>query len=246
MSGPLHRALPVMNETPLSLLERLRHGNDDNSWQRLSDLYLPLVKGWLNKHGLPRDDADDLTQEIMLVILRELPNFDHSGRTGAFRSWLRTITVHRVRGYWRSMHTLPDQAALDVLDQLEDPGSDMARLWDKQHDELVLGRLMELIEPEFSAAAWHTFHRQSIDGLTVSQTAAELGVSANAVLIAKSRVLRRLRDDHQSNAHTAGHSALRPVSGTHSVRAGGFDSDFHMDERHDCGKRWPTGWHVGE
>jgi RNA polymerase sigma-70 factor (ECF subfamily) len=182
-----------MNETPLSLLERLRRGQDDLSWRRLSELYLPLLKGWLNRHGLPPHDADDMTQEIMLVVLREVSHFDHSGRKGAFRNWLRTITVHRVRGYWRSRQTSPGQAALETLDRLEDPGSDLARHWDREHDEFVLRRLMELIEPEFSPAAWHAFHRQSVDGLTASQTAAELGVSANAVLIAKSRVLRRLR-----------------------------------------------------
>ena len=47
------RVSPVMNETPLSLLERLRHGQDDPSWQRLSELYLPLLRGWLSQHGLP-------------------------------------------------------------------------------------------------------------------------------------------------------------------------------------------------
>ena len=195
MSDANDRARALVSETPLSLLERLRHGQDDPSWRRLSDLYLPLLNGWLNQHGLPPDDADDLKQEIMLVVVREISAFDHSGRKGAFRSWLRTITVHRVRNYWRSKQRLPNQAALDVLEQLEDPGSDLARRWDQEHDEFILRRIMELLEPEFSPAAWLAFHRQTVDGLTASQTAAEMGVSANAVLIAKSRVLRRLRQE---------------------------------------------------
>lgn len=112
-----------MNETPLSLLERLRESPDEPSWHRLTELYLPLVRRWLNQHGLPRDDADDLTQEILLVIVRELPEFDHSGRKGAFRTWLRTITVHRLRGYWRSKQTRLDQAVEEELDRLEDPTS---------------------------------------------------------------------------------------------------------------------------
>jgi RNA polymerase sigma factor (sigma-70 family) len=184
-----------MNETPLSLLERLRHSPDDPSWRRLTDLYLPLVRRWLNQQGLPPADADDLTQEILLVIVRELPGFDHSGRKGAFRTWLRTITVHRLRGFWRTKHTGPNQAIEQELAQLEDSGSELARVWDKEHDEFILRRLLELIEPEFSPAAWHAFHRQTVDGLTASEAATELGVTANAVLIAKSRVLRRLRQE---------------------------------------------------
>jgi len=184
-----------MNETPLSLLERLRQSSDEPAWHRLTELYLPLVRRWLHQHGLSPDDADDLTQEIMLLIVRELPNFDHSGRKGAFRTWLRTITVHRLRGYWRSKQLRPDQALEEELDRLEDPKSELARLWDQEHDEFVTRRLLELIEPEFTTATWHAFRRQTVDGLSASETAAELGVSANAVLIAKSRVLRRLRQE---------------------------------------------------
>ena len=57
-------------ETPLSLLERLRQCPDNPSWHRLTELYLPLILRWLNQHGLPLADADDLSQDILLVILR--------------------------------------------------------------------------------------------------------------------------------------------------------------------------------
>ena len=99
-----------MNETPVSLLERLRESPDNGAWQRLADLYLPLIHRWLNHHGLAGADADDLTQEILLTIVRGLPEFEHSGREGAFRAWLRMITVHRLRGYWRGKQSRPAQA----------------------------------------------------------------------------------------------------------------------------------------
>ena len=51
-----------------------------------------------------------------MVIIREMPQFEHSGRKGAFRNWLRVITVHRLRGYWRTNQTRPDQAADERLD----------------------------------------------------------------------------------------------------------------------------------
>ncbi len=179
--------LSGMNDTPLSLLERLRSSPDDSSWQRLTDLYLPLVGGWLNEQKVSPADADDLTQEILLVIVRELSGFDHSGRKGAFRTWLRKITVHRLRGYWRSKQTSPDQAVGEILDQLEDPASDVSQLWDREHDEFIIRRLLELIEPEFSPSAWHAFAARPLMDLSTAETAAELGVNPNAVLIAKSR-----------------------------------------------------------
>ena len=63
----------------------------DDFLARLADLYLPFVQRSLYRHGLSLADADDLTQEIMLVIVRELPHFEHSGRKCAFRNWLRTV-----------------------------------------------------------------------------------------------------------------------------------------------------------
>jgi RNA polymerase sigma-70 factor (ECF subfamily) len=88
-----------MSRTSLSLLERLQQQPDPETWKRLVSLYLPMIHGWLQRHGVAPADADDLAQEVLTVVVRELPRFEHNQRAGAFRAWLRTITVHR---YMRS------------------------------------------------------------------------------------------------------------------------------------------------
>src|SRR5262245_13990021 len=96
-----------MAHTSLSLLERLRSRPDADSWRRLVELYTPLIQGWLRTHAVAPADADDLTQEVMTVVVRELPNFQHNHQRGAFRNWLRTVTVNRLRVLWRSRHNRP-------------------------------------------------------------------------------------------------------------------------------------------
>ena len=64
-------------------------------------LYGPLIRRWLQQHDTPEADADDLAQEVLLVLARDLGDFDHNGRTGAFRLWVRSITANRLRDYWR-------------------------------------------------------------------------------------------------------------------------------------------------
>jgi RNA polymerase sigma-70 factor (ECF subfamily) len=190
-----------MSETSFSLLHRLRTQPDAESWQRLVDLYTPLIHGWLRRHSVPAADADDLSQEVMAVVVRELPQFHHNQQRGAFRSWLRTITVHRLRVLWRSRQNRPiatgDSDFLKVLDELEDPSSPLSRLWDQQHDQHVARRLMELVEPHFEATTWRAFRRMVMDGVKPAAAADELGMSVNAVLLAKSRVLSRLRQEMQ-------------------------------------------------
>ena len=188
-----------MLETPVSLLERLRLRPDPASWQRLIDLYTPLIRAWLGRYSLQPSDTDDLSQDVLEVVVRELPNFQHDLRQGAFRRWLRTITVNRLRTFWRGHRARPTASGggnLDtLLQQLEDPDSDLSRQWDEEHDRHVAGRLLDLIRPEFEPSTWEAFRLLVLEGRTTAQVAAELGLSANAVRIAKSRVLRRFRQE---------------------------------------------------
>jgi RNA polymerase sigma-70 factor (ECF subfamily) len=188
-----------MSDTSISLLDRLRQQPSGDSWQRLVTLYTPLIQGWLRRHGVPDHDVDDLVQEVLGVLVRELPHFQHNQQAGAFRSWLRTVTVHRLRGYWRARQTRPqatgDSDFAESLQQLEDPTSGVSKLWDQDHDRHVMAKLLELIEPEFNATDWKAFRRQVFDGQRPATVAGELGVTVNVALLAKSRVLRRLRQE---------------------------------------------------
>jgi RNA polymerase sigma-70 factor (ECF subfamily) len=184
--------------TSVSLLERLRTNPDDGAWERLVGVYRPWIMGWLRRHGLADNDAEDLAQEVLLVVLRELPFFQHNRRPGAFRAWLRTVTVHRVQDFGRSRRYRPqagDRAVLERLGALEDPASELSRQWDQEHDAHVVRRLVALIEPEFQESTWRAFRAVMLDGETPASAAARLGTSVNAVLLAKSRILARLRQE---------------------------------------------------
>jgi RNA polymerase sigma-70 factor (ECF subfamily) len=190
-----------MAETSISLLQRLRTAPDDASWQRLVDLYAPLVQGWLRRHFVRLQDTEDLTQDVLGAVVRELRNFEHSQRPGAFRAWLRTITVNCVRSQWRSRQgkaeARGDSEVAKQLDQLEDPRSGLSRLWDQQHDRHVMARLLDMIACEFNSTTWQAFERHVLDEESALDVAVALGVSVNVVLLAKSRVLRRLRQEGQ-------------------------------------------------
>jgi hypothetical protein len=74
-----------MNETRQSLLLRAQTG-ETNAWKDLTALYRPLILGWLNRQGVPARDLEDLSQEVLLSVVKHLPGFQHSGQRGAFRS----------------------------------------------------------------------------------------------------------------------------------------------------------------
>jgi RNA polymerase sigma-70 factor (ECF subfamily) len=188
-----------MPDTPLSLLDRVRHNGQPVDWDRLIELYSPLLRSWLQRHPLQGADVDDLLQDILAVLVQKLPQFTHPGHAGAFRGWLRAILVYRLRWHWREKLRKPahigDDDAEQFLTRLEQADGDLARRWDAEHDRHVVARLLELIRPEFTATTWQAFQGYVLEEKPLAEVAAELGLTANAVYIARTRVFRRLREE---------------------------------------------------
>ncbi|WP_165223288.1 RNA polymerase sigma factor [Aquisphaera insulae] len=186
-----------MDVTRKSLLIRAREG-DQGAWDDLHTLYRPLIVGWLHRQSIAARDVDDLVQEIFVAVYHGLPTFNHSGREGAFRAWIRTIAMNHSCNFWRSparrVGTPGGPDADEALRQLEDPESELWQFWEKEHDRHLLQCLLEMMEIEFEPATMQAFRRVALEGATGLEAAKELGLSVGAVYTARSRVLRRLRE----------------------------------------------------
>lgn len=187
-----------MNETRQSLLLRAQTG-ETNAWKDLTDLYRPLILGWLNRQGVPARDLEDLSQDVLLSVVKHLPGFQHSGQRGAFRSWLRTIVCSRTADYWRAIDAGPPASggsgAAAALQEIADPDSALNQQWDEEHDRYVLQCLLDLVEEEFEASTLQAFRLLALDDVSGADAAQELGMSVAAVYVAKSRVLQRIRQE---------------------------------------------------
>jgi RNA polymerase sigma-70 factor (ECF subfamily) len=140
-----------------------------------------------------------LVQQVLEVLIRELPRFDFNPQKGRFRGWLKGILINRLREFWRSEKERPLATGDSdfnhrTLLQLEDPNSDLSRLWDFEHDQHVGQQLLKLVRPDFAPMTWEAFLRQ-LRGERPAAVAADLGMSLNAVYLAKSSVLKRLRQE---------------------------------------------------
>jgi RNA polymerase sigma-70 factor (ECF subfamily) len=185
-----------MADTRRSLLVRAQTG-DEAAWKGLAEVYRPLIVSWLRQQAVPPHEIDDLVQDILLSVVQGLASFSHSGRVGAFRSWMRTIARNCACDFWKGrgrQAAVSGSGADDVLRRLEDLDSDLNRNWDEEHDRHVLRCLLDLMELEFEPGTVQAFRRVSLDGAGAAEVARELGLSVGAVYTAKSRVLRRLRE----------------------------------------------------
>jgi RNA polymerase sigma-70 factor (ECF subfamily) len=183
-----------------SLLQRLR-SHDDQAWQRLMVLYGPTVLGWCRRAGLAPEDAEDVRQEVFRAVAQSLSDFRRARPGDSFRGWLWTVTRHKVIDHLRLQAGRPRAAggssAWQLLNEVPEASTppDSDPHGGSAETKVLYQRALGLLRDSFSERTWRAFWGVSVDGRPAADVAAELGMSVGAVYIAKSRVLRRLRDE---------------------------------------------------
>jgi RNA polymerase sigma-70 factor (ECF subfamily) len=183
-----------------SSLVRGAKAHDQEAWTRLVRLYGPLVALWLRQVRLQSADANDVFQSVFLAVARGMDQFHKDQPGDSFRAWLRVVVRHKLADHFRQRRGRPvavggseahwqlQQLAKPIEDRSEAPGETDAVC------QLRL-RSLELIRAEFEDRTWQAFWRVTVDGQPPKEVAQELGVTPSAVRLAKSRVLRRLREE---------------------------------------------------
>ena len=178
-----------MDRTPASLLQRLRRPGEPEAWARFVELFTPLIYYWARRLGLQHQDAADLVQDVFTLLVQKLPAFSYD-RHKSFRGWLRTVTLNKWRDRCRR-RTVPVEKNA-VPDEL--PGPEAAdAFWETEYRHQLVGQALEVMRAEFQPTTWKACWELVVTGRPAAEVAAELGVSENAVYIARSRVLGRLR-----------------------------------------------------
>lgn len=194
---------PAAQVTSLSLLARLRAG-DEHGWDRLVRLYGPLVYNWCRRAGLSQDDAEDAVQDVFTAVSQHLERFRRDQPGDSFRKWLKTIAFNRARELHRRQSIRPraqggTQAQIRFADlaepALDDSPPDDSVDEDESERQHLLRQATELVRSDFEPATWSAFWETAVRGRAAPDVAADLGITANAVRIAKSRVRARLREE---------------------------------------------------
>ena len=184
-----------MESTSVSLLERLRQPGQAQAWDRFVVLYSPLLLYWARKAGLRPEDAADVVQDIFAVLVRKMPEFSYD-KTKRFRGWLRTIASNKLRDRLRKREGEPEMLKDADLSALEGANG-LEEFWDGEYHRQLVKRALEIMEIEFQPATWKACWEHVVNGRSGTAVAKELGISENAVYIAKYRVLRRLRTEFE-------------------------------------------------
>jgi RNA polymerase sigma-70 factor (ECF subfamily) len=185
--------------TSRSLLGRIK-ADDTAAWDRLIGLYAPLVYRWCRRWDLPEQEIADVLQDVFQAVATHIASFRKEKEGDTFRGWLRTIAQNKVRDHFRKVGREPGgaggtdaQIRFAMLPATESP--DEGQPGEEPVDRGVVGRALDLIRVEFEDRTWRAFWLTAVEDRVPKEVAVELGMSPGAVRVAKSRVLRRLREE---------------------------------------------------
>ncbi|GAB5444217.1 MAG: sigma-70 family RNA polymerase sigma factor [Fuerstiella sp.] len=182
-----------MQSTSVNLLKRLKETGASEDWNRFVQLYTPLIYYWIRSRGLSTSDTAELVQEVLLTLVRKLPQFEYDPQK-RFRAWLKTLTGNKVSDWHRRRGPEWQTEAADDVQQtvLNEPSEAVEN---QEYQQFVLARAYSLMQTEFEPTTWRAFVMYVSEGKSAAEVAAELGLTENAVRVAKCRVQRRLRQE---------------------------------------------------
>ena len=179
-----------------SLLLRIRDAQDTDAWQTFMSIYAPLIYRYCRGRGLQDADAADVTQEVLAKVARSVQTFTYQPERGRFRDWLGTVTRHRIFRFLRRQHTGLQAAEAATEQDAEEIAAPQAEAeWTAVFHSQLLQAALERIQPSFEPVSWRAFERTWIEDRPAAEVSRELDLRIEAVYLAKTRVLKKLREE---------------------------------------------------
>ena len=185
--------MATTSESLLFRLQNLGTATDEKAWERFVSLYTPLIFYWARRTGLQQNDASDLVQDVLTKVFLKLPDLSYD-RSKSFRGWLRKVTLNRYREINRRKSSRAENASASLIEKLA-PIEQAESTWDIDYAKLLVAQAMEGMQNDFDPATWQALQRVMKDSDTVDQAAKTTGVSPWTIYSARSRLMKRLRDE---------------------------------------------------
>jgi RNA polymerase sigma-70 factor (ECF subfamily) len=190
--------MPSFNETSLTLLEQVQ-ANQAEAWDRLVDLYAPLVRYWCRRSQLNDEDVAEIFQETFRAVATHIQNFRHERKDDSFRGWLRTITTNKIRDHFRRIdgQAIAEGGSVGQMKiaEISDPLTEDEENSEQDILRASVHQMLEMVRGDFEPRTWEAFWQCQVEGRGTDEIGLELQMTPAAVRKAKYRVLRRMREE---------------------------------------------------
>jgi RNA polymerase sigma-70 factor (ECF subfamily) len=179
-----------------SLLSRLKDWQDDASWRDFFNTYWKLVYGVALKSGLTEQEAQEVVQETVITVARRISEFRYDPAICSFKTWLLNLTRWRIIDQLRKRPKglpgpdwAPPGTPATGVEHLADPASlDLDAVWELEWRQHLVQAAVQAVKRKVNPEHYQIFHLCTFKEWPARKVAAELGVSAARVYLAKHRV----------------------------------------------------------
>ncbi|MGD2108358.1 MAG: sigma-70 family RNA polymerase sigma factor [Phycisphaerae bacterium] len=179
-----------IDATRSTLLRRVRDLDDKEGWAEFDKLYRPLLVGYARRRYVPADVAEELAQQCLVAIVSRIGQFE---KKSSFRGWLRAMVDHKISDHF-TKKSRERSADTGVLRHSPDPGPTPAEAWEKSWDEAHLTHFVATLRTNFAQHTLQAFALYVLQERPVREISEVLSMTPNQVYVAKSRVLRFIRE----------------------------------------------------
>ncbi len=192
---------PAWELTRRSLLTRLKDLGDDQGWQRFSDTYGGVIHSLAKRAGCDPAEADEVLQETLISVAREMPDFRYDPARGSFKSWLFCLVRRRIADQFRRRARVqrfrPDAEV--EPETIPDPSADpLNAAWDDEWRQHQLQLAVERTKRRVSPAQWQMFDLAALQDWPTERICEVLGINRAQLYMAKMRVGRLLKAELQA------------------------------------------------
>ncbi len=194
------RTMTLLVEDPIptrySLLSRLRHWDDQDSWKDFFDTYWRLIYSVAIRSGLNEAEAQDVVQETIISVAKDIHKFKRDRKLGSFKGWLRNLTRWRIADQLRKRsvanrrgHDTTTGTTTPVdLNEIPDPSGNVEALWEQEWHANLLEAAIAAVKRRIKEEHYQIFDLYAVKRWPVVRVARTLGVSIGQVYLIKHRV----------------------------------------------------------
>lgn len=184
--------MPDAHLTRHTLLQRACDVRDERAWSEFVQNYRRFILYVLNELGVLRDDLEDVTQQILLALTRDLPSYDHT--RGRFRTWLSTVIRNAAYDYFRKKNCRQKHLRVLEDEQVTTPefhAPEISLLIEKEWSVYIASLAMARVRKVFRGQAIQVFEL-GLDGSSIAQIASQTGLTVSSIYTLRKRVKKRL------------------------------------------------------
>jgi len=191
--------------TRATLLNRLKNWHDQPSWEEFFEIYWKLIYGVARKAGLSDAEAQDVVQETLISVAKQIPAFKYDPTLGTFKAWLLTLTRWRIVDQLRKRGPIArhhpssgDTARTATIERIADDQSpDLDAAWEADWEKTLLEAAMTRVKRHLDPQKFQIFDFYVNREWPAEKVATAFKVSVNQVYLVKNRVTEMLRDEVQ-------------------------------------------------